>query len=103
MKKKKSGQHCLNLACYVFQRDSVLAIIPTACSAKLQPLHQGIKAKFRVSSVHGRKNPSLIFTVCETVCPLNEWSGDADTLTVPYSSSGLYTHSRKIKAIISRN
>ena len=32
------------------QRDSCLAIIPNACSAKLQPLHQGVKEKFKVSS-----------------------------------------------------
>ena len=31
------------------QADSCLAIIPNACSAKLQPLHQGIKEKFKVS------------------------------------------------------
>ena len=31
------------------QRDSCLAIIPNACSAKLQPLHQTIKEKFKVS------------------------------------------------------
>ena len=31
------------------QKDSCLAIIPNACSAKLQPLHQGIKEKFKVS------------------------------------------------------
>ena len=30
------------------QRDSCLAIIPNACSAKLQPLHQTIKEKFKV-------------------------------------------------------
>jgi len=31
----------------VLKEDSVLAIIPRACSSKLQPLHQGIKIKFR--------------------------------------------------------
>ena len=35
--------------CIPFQRDSCLAIIPNACSAKLQPLHQGLKEKFKVS------------------------------------------------------
>ena len=38
-----------NLFNYTFQKDSCLAIIPNACSAKLQPLHQGIKEKFKVS------------------------------------------------------
>jgi len=31
----------------LLQRDSCLAIIPNACSAKLQPLHQTIKEKFK--------------------------------------------------------
>jgi len=33
----------------LLERDSCLAIIPNACSAKLQPLHQGLKEKFKVS------------------------------------------------------
>merc|ERR1719220_324100 len=32
----------------LLQRDSCLAIIPNACSAKLQPLHQGVKEKFKI-------------------------------------------------------
>jgi len=31
----------------LLERDSCLAIIPNACSAKLQPLHQGLKEKFK--------------------------------------------------------
>merc|ERR1719412_2494389 len=32
----------------LLEADSCLAIIPNACSAKLQPLHQGIKEKFKI-------------------------------------------------------
>jgi len=32
----------------LLERDSCLAIIPNACSAKLQPLHQGLKEKFKI-------------------------------------------------------
>merc|ERR1719431_1346338 len=32
----------------LLQRDSCLAIIPNACSSKLQPLHQAIKEKFKL-------------------------------------------------------
>jgi len=31
----------------LLEKDSCLAIIPNACSAKVQPLHQGIKEKFK--------------------------------------------------------
>jgi len=56
----------------LLERDSCLAIIPNACSAKLQPLHQGLKEKFKVgiedkylnsvggqaSKVEGRTSPT---------------------------------------------
>merc|ERR1719378_1718732 len=31
----------------LLEKDSCLAIIPNACSAKVQPLHQGLKEKFK--------------------------------------------------------
>ena len=37
---------------FYLKRDSCLAIIPNACSAKLQPLHQGIKEKFKVMNTY---------------------------------------------------
>ena len=39
----------------------MLAIIPRACSSKLQPLHQGIKIRFRVSITFRVPKLSSIF------------------------------------------
>ena len=49
----------------VHQRDSCLAIIPNACSAKLQPLHQTIKEKFKVRS--------MIITMTIDYCHEQHW------------------------------
>ena len=48
-------------------RGACLAIIPSACSQKLQPLHRGIKLKFKVIQAYNFWKMYLTFTFQEYV------------------------------------